>query len=92
MNYDYYFHITSINEVRAFFIYLINERHCNFHPDDDFSEYTYNADGSHMFSQEEINLFNRLMDECFAVCADCNESIYDIGLEVLKKRIGQQGY
>ena len=87
MKYDSSSHITNIDEVRAFFQYLVNERGCNFHPDDDFAEYVSNADGSPTFSKEEIASFNRLMDECFTVCAESNESIYDIGLEVLRKRI-----
>ena len=87
MKCDSSFHITNVNEVHAFFEYLINERHCNIHPDDDFSEYVSNDDGSPTFSEEEISCFNRLMDECFNICADSNESIYDIGLEILKKRI-----
>ena len=87
MKYDSSSHITNIDEVRAFFLYLVNERGCNFHPDDDFAEYVFNADGSPMFSEEEIVFFNRLMGECFAVCADSNESIYELGMEVLKERI-----
>ena len=87
MKYDNSVHIITLEEVRTFFQYLVNERGCNFHPDDDFAEYVCNADGSPTFTEEEIPCFNRLMDECFTVCADSNESIYDLGLEVLKKRI-----
>ena len=87
MKYDYSTHITTVDEVLDFFKYLVIERRCNFHPDDNFSEYVCYADGSHTFTEEEIPCFNRLMDECFSVCADSNVSIYDIGLEVLMKEI-----
>ena len=87
MEYNNDSHITNIEEVKAFFNYLVNERNCNFHPDDDFAEYVNSADGTPTFSDAEIPLFNRLMDECFTACEDNNASVYDVGLEILKKRI-----
>ena len=80
-------HITSVEEVTQFFKFLIEEKRLNFHPDDDFAEYVYNETQEPFFNEAEVKLYNRLMDECFAVCAESNYSIYEIGLEILKENI-----
>ena len=79
--------ITSVEEVKDFFSYLVFERHCNFHPDDDFTEYVFKSDNTPMFNSNEVILFNRLMDECFTVCDKQGISIYDLGIEELRKFI-----
>ena len=80
-------HIASVEEVTQFFKFLVDEKSLNFHPDDNFAEYVHNQTQEPFFSEAEVKLYNRLMDECFAVCADSNYSIYDLGLEILKKRL-----
>ena len=81
------FHVETVEDVRAFFEYLVNKRNCNFHPDDDFAEYVDDETQEPIFNNSEVKLYNRLMDECFAVCAESNHSVYDLGLEVLLKNM-----
>ena len=85
------FHVETVEDVRAFFEYLVNKRNCNFHPDDDFAEYVNKEDGSPSFSPDEIICFNRLMQESFTVCSESDESIYEVKLEALGFDIGVGG-
>ncbi len=77
-------HISSVEDVKAFFHHLVNERSLNFHPDDDFAEYVNHTDGNPTFSESEVTLYNRLMDESFDVCEKDNVDIYEIGLAELQ--------
>ena len=80
-------HISSVEDVTQFFHFLVEEEKVNFHPDDDFAEYVDDETQEPIFNNSEVKLYNRLMDECFAVCAESNHSVYDLGLEVLLKYI-----
>ena len=84
MKYDAESHMTTLEDVKSFFSYLVHERHCNFHPDDDFAGYVYYADRRILFSAEEAAIFNRLMNESFGVCAQNRVSIYDLSFEAQK--------
>jgi hypothetical protein len=84
MHYNPNSHIQSVDDVRLFFHHLIDERKLNFHPDEDFANYTCYADNTPTFTKEEIDIYNRLMDESFDVCEKDNVDIYGIGLEYLK--------
>jgi len=68
--------IKSIEDVVVFADVLRLEG-CSFHPDDDFSEYV-NKDNEPAYNSEEIELRNRLMDECFAVCKSENKDVYEV--------------
>ena len=50
--------ITSIDEVQAFFRYLVKERQVLFHPDDDFSVYLNGSTKEKLFTEEEVLNFN----------------------------------
>lgn len=68
MKYNVDSHILSVDDVKLFFHHLINERKVNFHPDDDFANYVSLKDHTPTFSDEEVKIYNRLMDESFEVC------------------------
>jgi len=70
--------ISTIEDVQDFAKYLYNERMLAFHPDDDFADYVNDETGEPSFSEEEIPLFNHLMDECFDVCEREKKDIYEV--------------
>ena len=76
-------HITSVKDVEVFFHHLVEERKVNFHPDDDFADYVSLKDHTPTFSDEEVGVYNRLMDESFDVCDKSNTDIYEIGIKFL---------
>ena len=58
--------------------FLYYQKKLAFHPDDDFAEYI-SAESHHaLFSNDEIELYNRLTDECFEICEAENEDIYEV--------------
>ncbi len=77
-------HITSVADVKAFFHHLVDERKVNFHPDDDFADYISVKDGTPTFTEEEVAVYNRLMEESFDVCEAAGVDIYELGLEELE--------
>ncbi len=79
MEYTSESHISTVEEVTLFFHHIVFDRHIEFHPDDDFSEYVGND-----FASEEVELYNRLMQESFTVCEGMEDpDIYDMGWEQL---------
>ena len=74
-------HIRTEKDVKAFFHHLVDERKVNFHPDDDFADYISIDDKTPPFSNDEVSLYNRLMDECLGVCEKDVVDIYQLGLE-----------
>ncbi|MCQ2253549.1 MAG: hypothetical protein MJZ61_08870 [Bacteroidales bacterium] len=83
MTYTDQSHITSIKEIKAFFKYLVRERNLALQPDSLFSTYLDPETGTPIFTQDECALFDRLMDEAFAICEKSNADIYEIGVNTL---------
>ena len=79
--YDEDFNIETIKDVQDFAKYLYYERDVAFHPDDDFSDYENTETHEPTFSEQEIKLFNRLMDQCFDVCEQNGKDIYSVMIE-----------
>ena len=77
-------HIMSVKDVKTFFHHIVSERKVNFHPDDMFEDYVSCEGGINTFTLGECAIYNRLMDESFAVCNNEGEDIYAIGLEELQ--------
>lgn len=77
-------HIMSVKDVKTFFHHLVSERKVNFHPDDMFEDYVSCEGGINTFTLGECAIYNRLMDESFAVCNNEGVDIYAIGLEELQ--------
>ena len=77
-------HITTVADVKAFFHHLVNERKLNFHPDDDFADYISLDDQTPTFSDEEVAVYNRLMDESFDICEAAGVDIYELALDEMQ--------
>jgi hypothetical protein len=75
--------INSITDVEAFFNHLILEENLNFHPDEDFRNYIHLNTGLPSYTEEEAELRNHLLDQCFDVCERYPADIYQIGIEIL---------
>ena len=84
MQYNKDSRIVTLDDVKRFFAHLVNERRVNFHPDDRFEVYRSYVDGICTFSQDECDVYNRLMDESFEVCEENDIDIYDVGIEFLQ--------
>ena len=81
MNYNETSHIKTPADVKVFFPHIVFEKHVSFHPDDAFADYVYFADRTHVFNEQEVLLYNRLMDESFDACEKANADIYSIGYD-----------
>ena len=77
-------HITTVADVKAFFHHLVDECKVNFHPDDDFANYISIKEGTPTFTEEEVTVYNRLMEESFDVCEKADVDIYKLSLEELQ--------
>ena len=77
-------HIMSVKDVKTFFHHIVSERKVNFHPDDMFEDYVSCEGGINTFTLGECAIYNRLMDESFAVCNNEGVDIYAIELEELQ--------
>lgn len=80
-------HITSVADVKAFFHHLVDERKVNFHPDDDFADHISLDDQTPTFTDDEVILYNRLMEESFDACEAAGVDIYELGLQELEKAL-----
>lgn len=81
MNYNETSHIKTPADVKVFFHHIVCEKHVSFHPDDDFADCVYFADRTPVFNEQEVMLYNRLMDESFDACEKANADIYSIGYD-----------
>ena len=77
--------ITNLIDVVKFFEYLLYEKNLLFHPDDDFSDYAQNEESANTINSDEAEIFNQLMDQCFAVCEEQSMEIYRIGLASMRR-------
>ena len=71
-------HITSIKEVEMFADYLVNG----------LNDYVSYEDGSPTFSDKDVEIGNRLMEECFNVCESNGIDVYEIMGIPLFERLG----
>lgn len=88
MNYNMDSHIKSVEDVKTFFHHLVSEHRLNFHPDDDFADYINYEDKTSSFTEYEVTLYNRLMEESFIVCEKVGIDIYAVGLDELQEAMG----
>ena len=78
----------TVKDVETFFHHIVFERKVNFHPDDMFEDYVSCEGGINTFTIEECAIYNRLMDESFAVCKKEGVDVYEIGLDELQTALG----
>lgn len=76
-------HITTIEQVKEFTIYLVEDLKVNINPDNDFAEYIEYNSGKPTFNAHEVERGNQLMTECHNVCVANNVDIYDLMSEYL---------
>ena len=79
--------IKTVEDVKVFFHYLVEECNLNLHPDDDFADYVCNDGKTSVFSADEVEMYKRLMGEAFEVCENAGEDIYGICMALLHKTI-----
>ena len=79
--------IFTLKDVKTFGEQLIEEG-ANFHPDDDFNDYVFYQTELPMYAPKEVEIRNKLMEECFEVCERESEDIYGIMVEILRSAIG----
>ena len=89
MTYNNDSHIRSVEDVKAFFHHLVDERKVSFHPDDMFEDYVTCEGGVNTISLRECAKYNRLMDESFKACENEGADIYEIGVEILRHGKGK---
>jgi len=70
--------INTIEDVKLFAFQLVNNENLSFHPDDDFKDYIDTVTGLPVFSKEEAERLNQLMDCCFDICERNGADIYDL--------------
>lgn len=87
MTYNIDSHINSVEDVKTFFHHIVSERKVNFHSDYMFEDYVSCEGGINTFTLGECALYNRLMDESFAICENEGVDIYSIGLEKLQEAL-----
>lgn len=78
----------SVKDVKTFFHHIVSERKVNFHPDDMFENYVSCEGGINTFTLGECAVYNRLIDESFAICVNEGVNIYEIGLEERQEVLG----
>lgn len=74
--------ILTIEDVKYFAKQLTAEG-LSFHPDDDFKDYINFANNKPSYTNEEAEIRNELMNECFDVCEKEGLDIYEIMMEEL---------
>lgn len=83
--------IKTVKGVQVFAKQLIAEG-VSFHPDDDFKDYVYYGKNKRYYSDEEAEVRNNLMLQCFNVCERKGIDIYGLMLEVTLKETGMDKY
>ena len=79
--------IKNLKDVTAFAKQLIKEE-VNFHPDEDFKNYINLETKKPTYSKGDADFRNKLMGQCFDICAKNGADIYDIMSEVALKETG----
>ncbi|MFA6057882.1 MAG: hypothetical protein WC756_06775 [Taibaiella sp.] len=69
--------INTIKDVQDFCQFLYDEYDLAFHPDDPFDQYI-NAQGLDLFTKEEADYLDSVMQKCFDVCEQANTNVYDV--------------
>lgn len=64
--------------VEKFFDHLLDQRKLTFHPDTPFEDYINIETREPSFTKEEVETYNRLMEESFSICESEGIDIYEI--------------
>lgn len=77
--------ISDENDIKNFFTTLYTNYNLVFHPDDSFDQYI-DENGNNIFTTEEIEHLDEIMDKCFFIAKANHLDIYQIGLDILHNR------
>ena len=70
--------ILTVQDVTDFTVYLVHNVKVNIHPDTPFEDYVNLDNGNPTFSKDDIIIGNKLMKQCFDVCAKNDIDIYEL--------------
>lgn len=70
--------IRTTADARRFAAFLRDEWHLATHPDDRFEDYVEWSSGSRLFSEQECDTLNALMEQAFEACEAEGTDIYEI--------------
>jgi hypothetical protein len=73
--------IEKIDDIKLFAKQIINEG-VSFHPDDNFNDYVNLKSNAAIYTKEEAEKRNELMNQCFVLCDKEGFDIYEIMLSV----------
>jgi hypothetical protein len=82
--------INTIKDVQDFCQFLYDEYDLAFHPDDPFDQYI-NAQGLDLFTKEEADYLDSVMQKCFDVCERADTNIYDVMEPIQKAEFRRRG-
>ena len=77
------FNIQTPADVGKFFIWIVFEKHINFHPDDSFGNYENNETHEPTFSPMAANYYDKTMQRCFDICEKYDRDIYKLAQLVM---------
>lgn len=77
------FNIQTPADVARFFIWIVFEKHINFHPDDSFGDYENNKTHEPTFSPVAANYYDKTMQRCFDICEKYDRDIYKLAQLVM---------
>lgn len=83
--------INNTQDVIAFAKQLVKEG-VNFHPDEDFKNYINTETYEATYTEEEAELRNTLMAQCFTICEENDIDVYDTMSEVVLKETGMEKF
>ena len=77
--------LRTLDEVKAFFEYLVKDLSVSFNPDESFHETIDYKTGEPTFSDADADILDNLMNDASGVCASEGKDIYELSWEVLRK-------
>jgi len=83
--------IKTTKDVQHFFQFLYDEYDLDFHPDDSFHQYI-NRMGARLFTEEEADYLDIVMQSCFDVCELKGTMIYEVLESVKRKEYIKRGF
>ena len=78
--------ITTMQDVVTFIEQIAGEIE-NFHPLDDFANYTYPDSHMRRYTDEEAETRNKQLDQCFDVCATHTDDFFTYLIELFQQSI-----
>jgi hypothetical protein len=73
--------IDTVDDVKTFFNEL-NQESSNFHPDSDFTDYVHVETNKAIYTVEEAQVRNELLEQAFNVCGREGADIYELGMDI----------